>query len=721
MARSQNHADATWLQPASRTLYVSTTGSDSNDGSATAPLRTIQQAISQAQADTTVIVRGGVYHEEVIFDHGGAGGAPLVLRNYPGELPIIDGSMDVANWTFVEGTVWRATFVHVNGVVHSGQGGPGSGFEDAAPESSCPDSYQYSGDRRAYLYVDDPPIPDQANWLKPVCIGTDAGIDAPADLPRGTFATDVVPPPLADRNRYARTTSTLYVNLADGSDPNDHQIRIAAYSKGIYFTGPSVAYVTVQGLGVRLALGSATVSSQPGLTHHITFDGIDVSLTKLRFESDFCTTNINVINSYFHDNEYENIHLESDDSLLYNNLIERTIAPWSLYGAIGINVLGVNNRVIGNTVRDIHKSEEGRGGYGIYLEEWYNGTGDVGCHSETNQNNLIEKNKVTGVEGTGIANSGGDNDIFQNNLVYQNGSAGIAMTAGGTDGGPVDQQRNADNNHIYHNTIYGNTDVGLSLNRRSNGVVKNNLLYANNPAKGAQVYVAPLGAQFTFDHNLNTDLGSNTDPLFVSEAGEDFHLQAGSPAIDTGMDVGVTDDFDGRSRPSGAGFDLGAYEWRAEASTPTTIPGSTGLRGRVLLQGRSNHGGARVEAGASVATTGGDGLFSLSLPPGDYTVTASLVGYLGSQTNVLLEASPNPQTLPPVMLVAGDCNHDGVIDLSDLILIARNYGLPASVEPAADLNADGVVDLMDLTILGQNYGLMGYQPWLATHARGAQR
>jgi hypothetical protein len=50
------------------------------------------------------------------------------------------------------------------------------------------------------------------------------------------------------------------------------------------------------------------------------------------------------------------------------------------------------------------------------------------------------------------------------------------------------------------------------------------------------------------------------DPLFVSAEQADFHLLAGSPAIDRGVDNGLSFDLDGAPRPQGAAIDLGAYE-----------------------------------------------------------------------------------------------------------------------------------------------------------------
>lgn len=81
--------------------FVATTGSDANTGTQASPLRTISAATKAAGAGGTVVVRGGVYHEQVlIYPHD-----RLTVEAYPGEAVWLDGSEPVSGWA-KSGSVW---------------------------------------------------------------------------------------------------------------------------------------------------------------------------------------------------------------------------------------------------------------------------------------------------------------------------------------------------------------------------------------------------------------------------------------------------------------------------------------------------------------------------------------------------------------------------------------------------------------------------------------
>ncbi len=75
------------------TYYVAKDGNDGNNGSEANPWLTIQHAVDQLNAGDTVYVKSGVYNELVTINKSGSeADGYIVLRNAPGETPIIDGS-----------------------------------------------------------------------------------------------------------------------------------------------------------------------------------------------------------------------------------------------------------------------------------------------------------------------------------------------------------------------------------------------------------------------------------------------------------------------------------------------------------------------------------------------------------------------------------------------------------------------------------------------------
>ncbi|MBD3232464.1 MAG: DUF1565 domain-containing protein [candidate division Zixibacteria bacterium] len=85
-------------------FYVSTSGSDSNNGSASAPFKTIQHALDIVGPGGHVIVKAGVYNERLEVKTSGSSGNPIVIEGERGPngefLTVIDGGDPVSGWSY---------------------------------------------------------------------------------------------------------------------------------------------------------------------------------------------------------------------------------------------------------------------------------------------------------------------------------------------------------------------------------------------------------------------------------------------------------------------------------------------------------------------------------------------------------------------------------------------------------------------------------------------
>lgn len=92
--------------------YVSHSGSDSNSGTLENPLATVQKAHDTARKGDVIYLRGGLYKptSQTKFKGEGSENAYIVLRSYPGEIPVIDGENipdGTTTWSFSGAKYWK--------------------------------------------------------------------------------------------------------------------------------------------------------------------------------------------------------------------------------------------------------------------------------------------------------------------------------------------------------------------------------------------------------------------------------------------------------------------------------------------------------------------------------------------------------------------------------------------------------------------------------------
>jgi len=204
-------------------------------------------------------------------------------------------------------------------------------------------------------------------------------------------------------------------------------------------------------------------------------------------------------------------------------------------GGGGLNfAYGTSGTIQGNLIEDNYAS------YGSALEV------------DTSVVTLIGNRILNNRGNSAIIVSGSTSNQFTatNNLVANNQGCGIEI--------------NQYNARLLHNTIDTNGPYGIIGNYSATITMTNNIV-SGHTAYSMNTY---HGATITADHTLfwnnatNPILGANyvnSDPLFQNAAGNDYHLQTNSPAVNAGTSAGVCQDIEGKLRDRYP--DLGAYEF----------------------------------------------------------------------------------------------------------------------------------------------------------------
>lgn len=221
-------------------------------------------------------------------------------------------------------------------------------------------------------------------------------------------------------------------------------------------------------------------------------------------------------------------------------------------GTFGLSAIGLsddNVLIEQNLIHDIGRYSPGENGCSPTTAYWQNH--DHGIYLDHGNNVMIRNNIFYNlVHGWAIqrySTSGVTSDqvyIVNNTFAFPNPN----RTGHIVIGDPLT------NSVIANNIFYQPLDAGVWFDV---GGTTTNVTVANNITSSGPVnYGSPAGT--TFSNNLNT-----TDPLLASTSIFNFHLRTGSPAIRAGLNLSyVSNDFDSVSRPSGAAYDIGAFQFK---------------------------------------------------------------------------------------------------------------------------------------------------------------
>jgi|GEM_PF-625840 len=339
----------------------------------------------------------------------------------------------------------------------------------------------------------------------------------------------------------------------------------------------------IQGWGIYLQGSNCTLENN--YIHDATRGGL---LLFAQPGAETLTANCIIRNNRFYRNSQVGIEVNGRNHLVENNEIWGTIQrhpkwinPPATVDADGIRFYGTGHIFRKNNIHDILFTVPENVNPSIdCFETFANAPHEEAANSilfEQNQCNNAQVQPSTGKTGKGFVLRGASNITVRNNIIkaylgiYANNASNILT--------------------ILNNTLVGDLNLptsfypaGMDFKGVASSIVKNNIFY-NLP--GHLIYNqdetsktgmmgeknlmfradgASMWTTNTYSH-ANDLWGSN--PLFVNEA--DYHLSAGSPAIDAGLDVSIANDYDNQLRPQGLGYDMGALESNNTSLPPATV------------------------------------------------------------------------------------------------------------------------------------------------------
>jgi hypothetical protein len=524
------------------TFYVSTSGNDSNPGTASSPWLTIQHAATSVAAGATVYVLGGVYNESVNFPSSGTATAPITFQSYPGQTAVIDGT----------------------GVSCCTSNPASSGNETQGLINIVNQSYLIvSGFEIRNFTTSKAPYTPAGVWIT----GSGTGV---------------------------QLLNNLVHNITTSSEKKGNAFGIAVYGT----SQTPISYLVISGNEVySLKTGqSESVNVDGNVTHfaitnNLVHDNDNIGIDAIGYEG---------VSPVGYD---EASYGEISGNTVYDISGIDNPGEGDSYDADGIYCDGcsyvtiernlIHNVDYGIEVASEHKTCQSNG------TEWSGpdntgtaATGTSPCNGRyvTVRNNVVYDSNACGISIGGYAAAVGgsanvvivNNTLYNNSTQHQTGEFQIQYHVGSTQGDYFE------NNLVYAGTynewIYSYVAPTTTYPAPPAALNWNLWYSAKGYVKGTSIdwaKVSSYGSYATFRSTTGEDADSaNTNPLFVNLGATppDFDVTAASPAVNAGStslscSVGWCDpagsspgsiygsvDFAGNARVNGSSIDIGAYQ-----------------------------------------------------------------------------------------------------------------------------------------------------------------
>ena len=360
--------------------------------------------------------------------------------------------------------------------------------------------------------------------------------------------------------------------------------------------GTAAAPVTFKANGTGVIIDKSGVGSRQDAlfitgADYVVVDGLTIqnaTRAGIRIDS---SHHVTVRNSVFANNKTWGLFTDFSDYTIVENS--------ESYGAVNQHGIYISNSSDYPTIR--HNRLHDNAMCGLHMNGDISMGGDGIISHGLVEGNIIYNNGTLG--GSAINMDGVTDTIVRNNLLYNNHASGISMYQ--IDGGSGSRR-----NKILNNTIImpsngrwainiPEPDTSLPDPGNTFNQVYNNILYNLHPWRGV-ITIGPSDLMgFSSDYNVLMDrlssdgndtvislaawqamgddkhsLLSAPAQLFINPGANDYHLSPSSPAIDKGVFLSdVSNDLEGRPRPSGVTFDIGAYEYPGLKPYKLYLPG----------------------------------------------------------------------------------------------------------------------------------------------------